>query len=306
VRIAVVGAGALGGAFGAGFTRAGHDVTLIDVSRELVDLLNANGLTVLAGGAETTVAVRASAEAARVGPVDLVTVFVKTHQTLDAAAAITPLVGPDTVLATLQNGLGSADELAARQPRARVVAGVTYHSATVLAPGRVRHATGPTFAGPHARAGVVDAERLTAVCADAGWPAQAMPDAGPAIWRKLLLNSTNAVSALSGLPGAAQLAQEQLRELLRSTIAETLTVAHALGHTGLDLEEAVREMEEVLARAGEGRASMLQDFDAGRRTEVDALNGAIVREAQRLGVDVPINRTLLALVKGWERARGLG
>jgi 2-dehydropantoate 2-reductase len=304
VRIAVVGAGALGGAFAAGFIRAGRDVVLIDVAAPLVAAINERGLTVESAGERTHVAARATTDPACVGAVELVTVFVKAHDTAGAARTLAPLVGPGTVIATLQNGLGAAEVLAEHHPRTAVVSGVTYHAATLLEPGLVRHSVGPTHAGPRMRATLADAELLAGACAAAGWPARVVADVAPAVWRKLLMNSTNAVAALTGMPGAAEIAEPHVRGLLRDVMAETLAVAHALGHTELELDECVREMEDVLDRAGEGRASMLADMDAGRRTEVDAINGAVVRAAERAGVDVPLNRALLALVKGWERMHG--
>lgn len=304
MRIAIVGAGALGSAFGAGFVRGGHDLTFIDVSAALVDALNASGITIVEGEQRSTVAVRATTDAGTVMAPDLVMVFVKAYQTKDAARMIAPMLGPDTVLATLQNGLGAGEVLASNCPRARIVYGVTYHAATVIEPALVRHSVGPTFAGPHEGGDISGAERLAGACVDAGWPVQVMADVAPAVWKKLLLNCTNAVAALTGMNGSAEVADANVERLLCDVMAEAIAVAHALGHTGLELETCVRDMREVLTRAGEGRASMLQDFDAGRRTEIDALNGAVVRAAEGLTIAVPINRALHSLVKGWERTHG--
>jgi 2-dehydropantoate 2-reductase len=306
VRIAIVGAGALGSAFGAGFIRAGHDVTFIDVSAALVDALNATGITIVDGERQSTVEVRASTDAATVAGPDLIMVFVKAYDTDAAARMIAPILGTDTVLATLQNGLGAAEVLASHCQGARIVYGVTYHAATVLEPGLVRHSVGPTFAGPHDGGELSAAQRLAGACVEAGWPAQAMPEVAPAVWKKLLLNCTNAVAALTGMNGAAEVAEAHVQRLLHDVMAEAIAVAHALGHTGLELEACVRDMNEVLTRAGEGGASMLQDFDAGRRTEIDALNGAVVRAAEGLMIGVPINQALHSLVKGWERTHGFG
>jgi 2-dehydropantoate 2-reductase len=306
MRIAIVGAGALGSAFGAGFSRAAHDVTLIDVSALLVDALNAKGLTIVDDGQRTKVPVHATTDPASVAPADLVMVFVKQYHTEDAARTIAPLLGPDTVLATLQNGLGAGEVLASYHPDTPIVCGVTYHGATLLEPGLVRHTIGPTYIGPKKPGDLSGARRVADACADAGWPAQTLPDVAPAVWKKLLVNCTNAVAALTGMNAAAELADPHVHGLLHDVIAEAITVAHALGHSDLELETCVRDLDEVLGRAGEGRASMLQDFDAGRRTEIDALNGAVVRAAEEVTLAVPINRALLSLVKGWERTHGVG
>lgn len=304
MRIAIVGAGALGSAFGAGFVRARHDVSFIDVSEALVATLEESGLTIVDGDQRSCVAVRATTDPATIGPADLVMVFVKAYQTEEAARTLAPLLGPATVLATLQNGLGAAEVLASRNQDARIVCGVTYHAATVLEPGVVRHSVGPTFVGPHGGEDVSGAQLLAGACADAGWPVEATADVAPAVWKKLLMNTSNAVAALTGMNGAAQIAEPHVHALMRDLIAEGIAIAHALGHSALDLDTCIRDVDEVLARAGDGRASMLQDFDAGRRTEVDALNGAVVRAADALGIEVPINRALRSLVKGWERMHG--
>lgn len=306
VRIAIVGSGALGGAFGAGFAAAGHDVVFVDVATSLVDALNERGLTIVGGEERTTIEVHATADPASVAPAELVAVFVKAHATGDASAMLTPLLGPDSVLATLQNGLGAGDVLARDHAGTPIVCGVTYHAATMIEPGVVRHTVGPTYVGPRTGSEIGAAQRVAGACADAGWPAEVMSDVAPAIWKKLLLNCTNAVAALTGMNAGAEIAEPHVRRLLREVVAEGIDVATALGHGGLDLDAYMREIDELLTRAGEGRASMLQDFDAGRRTEIDALNAAVVREAERLAVEVPINRALVALVKGWERMHGFG
>jgi 2-dehydropantoate 2-reductase len=306
MRIAIVGAGALGSAFGAGFIGAAHDVTLIDVSAELVDALNAAGLTIVDGGQRTSVAVRATTDPSGVAGADLVLVFVKAYDTEHAARMIAPHLAPGTVLATLQNGLGAGEVLARYHAGVRIVSGVTYHAATRLESGLVRHTVGPTFAGPYEDGELSGARLLADACVDAGWPAQPLADVAPMVWKKLLLNCTNAVAALTGMNAAAELADPHVHRLLGDVMAEAISVAHALGHTDIELAACLRDMDEVLGRAGDGRASMLQDFDAGRRTEIDALNGAVVRAAERLTIAVPINRALLALVKGWERTHGFG
>jgi 2-dehydropantoate 2-reductase len=304
MKIAIVGAGALGSAFGAGFVRGGHDVTFVDVSATLVDALNATGLEIVAGAERTRIAVRATTNPASAATAELVMVFVKQYQTDDAARTIAPFLAPETVLATLQNGLGAGDVLARYHPRGQIVCGVTYHGATTLEPGLVRHSVGPTFVGPYELGDLSGAQLVAGACAELGWPAQTVADVAPAVWKKLLVNCTNAVAALTGMNAAAELGDPHVHRLLHDVVAEAVVVAHALGYTGIELEACMRDIDEVLGRAGEGRASMLQDFDAGRRTEVDALNGAVVRAAERLTISVPINRALLALVKGWERTHG--
>ena len=148
MKIAVVGAGAMGSIFGARFHQAGHETVLVDVVQPLVDTINADGVTVVRGDDETVTRVPATTDPAAVGPVDIVVFFTKCYHTSSAAEGARPLVGPDTVVASLQNGWGNGDVLAAAYPPGQVVLGVTYNSGLLQGPGRVVHpAEQPTLVG---------------------------------------------------------------------------------------------------------------------------------------------------------------
>ena len=134
MKIAVVGAGAMGSIFGARFAQAGHETVLVDVAEPLVDAINANGVTVVRGDDETVTQVPATTDPASVGPVDIVVFFTKCYHTAAAAEGARPLVGPTTVVASLQNGWGNGDTLAAAFPPEQVVVGVTYNSGLVAGP----------------------------------------------------------------------------------------------------------------------------------------------------------------------------
>jgi 2-dehydropantoate 2-reductase len=308
LRIAVVGAGAMGSIFGAGFHEGGHDTVLVDVARPLVDKLNESGVTIAArDGTERTVGVRATADASAVGPVDAVVFFVKCYHTASAAEMARPLVGPETVVASLQNGWGNGDVLAGVYEPAQVVVGVTYNSGTVLELAKVAHpGVGPTLMGPYENGSTSGAERLAAAITAAGLEAQVVPEVRPEIWKKLILNAaTLPTSALTGMNAGALTAHPEMRELVTETVREATAVARALGYE-IDDRERVDYVHTLLERAGPTKASMLQDFEAGRQTEIDVINGAVVRAADEAGVPVPLNRVFVALVKGWESMRGLG
>ena len=136
MKIAVVGAGAMGSIFGARFSQAGHDTVLVDVAEPLVAAINADGVTIVRGEEETTTRVPATTDPASVGPVDVVVFFVKCYHTRSAAELARPLVGPDTVVASLQNGWGNGDVLAGVYPAEQITVGVTYNSGLLQAPAR--------------------------------------------------------------------------------------------------------------------------------------------------------------------------
>ncbi len=293
-----MGAGAMGSLFGAHLAAAGEDVLLVDVDAEVVAAIERDGVAM----GERSVPVPVTADPAGHGVCDAVLFLVKTYDTVAAARLAAPLVGDATVVATLQNGIGGADTLAGVFGPGRVLAGVTYQGATVLAPGRIRHHMhGETFLGDDLEAATPIAEALTR----GGQPAHAIDPVAPRIWKKLTNNCMgNCTSALTGMTGGQMAADDGILGLQRAIATEAVTVAAALGHE-LDLEDCVHTNTSVLASSRDGRPSMLQDVEAGRRTEIDTLNGAIVRHADELGIDVPVNRAMVALVRGWESARGL-
>jgi 2-dehydropantoate 2-reductase len=307
MRIAVVGAGAMGSIFGARFKEAGHEAVLVDVARALVEKVNADGVTVVRGGEEKVTRIEATSDPASVGVADVVVFFVKCYHTASAAEMARPIVGPGTVVASLQNGWGNGDVLAGVYDPSQIVVGVTYNSGTVLELGKVAHpGVGPTFMGPYAGESLEGAERLAGALADGSLEADVISPIRPEIWKKLILNAaTLPTAALTGMNAGALTAHGQMKELVSETAREAVAVARALGYD-IDEQERIDAIHGLLERAGPTRASMLQDFEAGRQTEIDVINGAVVRAAGEAGVPVPLNRGFVALVKGWESMRGLG
>jgi 2-dehydropantoate 2-reductase len=293
-----MGAGAMGCLFGAHLARSGHDVLLVDVDPGVVAAIEADGVRL----GEETVRAAITADPSGEAPCDAVLVLVKTYDTAAAAALAAPLVGPDTTVATLQNGVGGSDVLVEAFGAERVLAGVTYQGATVLGPGRIRHhMRGETFLGDDLARARPLAEALTA----GGQPAHALSPVAPRIWKKLTNNCMgNCTAALTRMTAVQMTSDDGVLGLHRAIATEAVAVATALGHP-LDLEDCIATNTSILASSGDGKASMLQDVEAGRRTEIDTLNGAIVRHADTLGIDVPVNRAMVALVAGWERAHGL-
>ena len=303
MRVAVLGAGAMGTVFGAALQRSGADVTLVDVSPAVVERLRSDGAVVVAGGQEQVTRVAATTDPVDVGAVDAVLVFVKGYHTAAAAELARPLVGPATAVASLQNGWGNEARLAEAFGGERIVAGVTYHSARLDRPGRVAHtATGTTFLGPFQGRDLGAATVVGNALADAGLPVEVGAEAVTQLWRKLVLNCvTLPASALTRLTVGGLASVDGL---LEAVTEETCAIARAAGHD-VDTAERLEVIRGAVARGGDGKGSMLQDVEAGRRTEIDTITGAVVAEADRLGVPAPLNRALLDLVRGYERANGL-
>jgi 2-dehydropantoate 2-reductase len=302
----MIGAGAMGSVFGAHLARAGADVLFVDVSQALVDRLARDGLLLEGPDGTRQIAVRASTATDGHGPVDAVFLFVKCHQTRDAAQQAAALVGPQTAVVSLQNGWGNGDTLASVHPPDQVVIGVTYLSATVKGPAHVAYSgSGPTILGPWTPAGAQLADRVAEQLSAGGLDVQRPGDVRSAIWKKLVLNAaTLPTAALTQLAAGPLGRHADMLAVVRAAAGEAVAVARAQGY---DVDEAERQeaIAGVLARAGDGKASMLQDVEAGRRTEVDVISGAVLRAAEDHAIDVPVTRALYGLVKGLETGRGL-
>lgn len=306
MTVAIVGGGAMGGIFAARLVESGTDAVLIDVDAALVDAINADGVAVAGEGGDRVVRVSATRDPASVGVVDAVLFFVKCYHTRVAAELARPLVGPDTTVVSLQNGWGNGDVLADALGAERLVVGVTYNSGTVLGIGRVGHtAAGITFLGPFASDDLGPATAFGAVLEAAGFEVTVTAAVRTEVFKKLVLNcATLPTAGLTGLVTGAIGEDETLLALTDDLAAEAAAVARA-GGVDIDTEERIEVIRANLRNGGSGKASMLQDLEAGRRTEIDVINGAIVRAADEHGIATPVNRALLAIVKGLERARGL-
>lgn len=301
----VIGAGAMGGIFGAQLARTGIRTSFLDVSEPLVDRLTADGITLLHDGAESRVPVHATTDPDELPPAGLVAVFVKCFQTEEAVRRAAPIIGEGTTVLSLQNGWGNGETISRLVDPGQLVVGVTYVSGTVTDPGRVAWTgNGPTYVGAYDGADdrvrpVADALRAAAF--EVEEPANVRQE----IWKKLVLNAATLPTAgLTGLTAGALGEPGPMLELVDATAREAVAVARASGFE-LEESESIERIHTVLRGAGDGKASMLQDIEAGRRTEVDVITGAVLRAAEATGVDAPINRALYALIKGLERARGL-
>lgn len=301
VRVCVVGCGAIGSLFAAHLGRLPEvEVWAYDVSRPHVDAMNASGLRVI-GAADLVGRVRASTDPAEIPPCALGIVATKSEHTRGAIEAVAGVLG-DAAVASVQNGLGNEEVLAAVVPR--VVRGTTLVAGAVVEPGVVRYdATGGTWLGPFepqpARADEV--ALLAGLIDRSGLPAVGLADARGAQWTKLLFNAgTNAIGAVTGLTIGQVGATEAVRRLVGQVIDEGRRVAAAEGVV-LDADPQVM-LDDAIERAYGHRASMLQDVSAHRRTEVDVLNGGIAAAGRAAGIATPLNDALVALVHGLERS----
>nr|PZN40046.1 MAG: 2-dehydropantoate 2-reductase [Bacillota bacterium] len=313
MRVAVLGAGALGSLFGGRLAAAGVPVTLISTRAEHIAAIRSRGLTITGPGPgekQVMPVAAATDPAAAGGPFDLVLLTVKAPATGRALETIGPLLGPETLVLTLQNGLGNAEAVAARVGSARTLVGVTAQGARMDGPGRIHHAGGGlTEIGPYWEGPAAEPERVAAVAGlirRAGFAVEvlAAPEVRSAVWTKLLVNAgINALTALLGVANGRLPELPSARELVAAAVAEGAAVARALG-IPLRCPDPVAHTLAVAAATGANRSSMLADVERRRPTEVMQINGAIAAAAERLGLAAPVNRTLALLIRALEESWG--
>lgn len=298
MRVVVLGAGAMGSLLGAALAKR-HDVTLVG-RRPHVDVVNARGLAV-EGQTEGVARLRAVARAADAPAPDLILLTTKAYHTRAALSDAVRLLGPDTAVLTLQNGLGNVEAILERVHASRVFAGATTHGVTLVEPGRIRHAgTGYTILGPIDAGRAAEAQRIAAELTACGIEATATDNVDGELWAKVIVNAgINPVAAVTGLANGYLLKVPELTRLLEAASGEGVSVAVALG-VRLPQDDLVERTKRVAERTAANKCSMLQDLERGRPTEIDAICGEIVRRGESAGMDVPVNRALRALVKGIE------
>ena len=292
--------------FGAFLARAGHEVCLLDRHRRRADELARNGILVERGDRTERVAVHATVDPSACGRVDLVCVCVKAYDTQAAVRGACGLWANDTVVVSLQNGLGNAEIIEQAADPAQVVCGVTSQGATRLGPGHIRHAgAGPTRVASFRAQAREAAEWLVSVLDQAGLNAQLSDDAPGMLWSKLVVNAAvNPLTAIQGVPNGSLVDDPQLHRVMSDAAREAAAVARAR-RIRLEYPDAVAEAERICRITHDNRSSMLQDVRQGKRTEIDSITGALLEEGRQAGVDTPVNAELYARVREIEKRNRL-
>lgn len=298
MKILVLGAGAVGSLYG-GLLADTHEVTLVGRAPHM-DAIRRGGLHINTGELSRVVHPRAADSIPPDEDWEIAAIAVKTFHLDEACRLIAALRSRPTYIICLQNGLGNEAIMAKRLPRRRIVRAIVYEGASIIEPGRLaRFGPGITWIGtPLARSTDTDREALALLAeswSSAGFPTRLTDEIKHEIWRKLIINaSINPLGAVTGLPNGGLVRSPYLRRILRGIVEECERVA--LAETGYSLQ--LGEMAEEIACSTSGnRNSMLLDLTAGRRTEIDFLNGRIVEIATRHEIPVPLNEQMVELVR---------
>jgi 2-dehydropantoate 2-reductase len=303
MKIYVIGSGAMGSIYGGLLLRTGCDVTLIDVREDHLQAIRRDGLRIGGVRGEHVVRIPAVERDAQLPPADLAIVFTDCNNVADAARNAKRLLKPDGCAVTLQNGIGNVEALVAELGEERVAGGVTLNSGANPEPGHVLYTNaGVTSIGeldgrPSARI-----QALADMLNRAQIETRIVADPMGEIWSKFVHNcSTNALAAVSGLRGGEIYRTPEMSALQDRVMDEIMAVVNAKGIRLPDGDP--RRKIKAHCRVRYNKPSMMQHVEQGRQTEIDALNGALVREAKALGIAVPYNEAVVAFVKGVEKSR---
>jgi 2-dehydropantoate 2-reductase len=306
MRIAVIGTGAMGSVYAGLFAHAGLDVWAIDIWDQHIAAIQDRGLTLLGASGDRTVALRASTRVEDAGPIDLAVIATKAMDVEAAAASVKPILSSDGIVLTIQNGLGSAERVAAIVGGDRVLIGIAGgFGASNPAPGRVHH-NGWEFIrlGEFSGGFTARLEAVSAVWKRAGFKVLQFPDIHRMIWEKLICNiAFSGPCTLTGLTIGEACDNPDAFPVSAACATEAFLVAKAKG-VAVDIDDPIRYVREFGSKIPGARPSMLLDHLAGRVSEIDVINGAAHRLGAEVGVETPVNSTVVALVRAREAAFG--
>ena len=302
MRIAIIGCGAMGSVYAGLLASAGNEVVAVDRWAEHVAAINAQGLRLEGFSGERTVKI-AAYETPPDETADMIVIAVKASAAAEAAVAARRMMGPQTVAVTIQNGLGSSDVVAEVLGPERLMVGIAGgFGASLKGPGQAHHNGMQTIRmGAYGSLAFAEVERAVAVWREAGFSAEAAQDIAVMQWEKLICNvAYSAPCTLTGLTIGEVMDDPEMGPISRAAATEAWTVARARG-IAVHIEDPVAYVRNFGSKIPRAKPSLLLDYEAGRRGEIDVINGAIPREGAKVGVEAPVNATLVRLVRFQER-----
>ena len=307
MKIAVVGAGAMGSVYAGLLASAGNEVWAIDTWREHIDAIRERGLRVEGASGDRTVRVDATTDASEPGPCDLVIIATKADGVASAAASIGPLLGDHTLVLTIQNGLGAAERICRHLPPDNVLLGVAGgFGASIRGPGHAHHNGMELIRLGELGGGITERlERVGGVWRDAGFNVRCFDDINQLVWEKFVCNVTYSGSCtVFECTIAGVQANEHAWQVASNCAAEAFAAGVAKG-VRFSFDDPVAHVREFGRKIPHSRPSMLQDYLAKRPSEIDAINGMVPVVAREVGTAAPYNEVVTAIVKAKERAIGL-
>jgi 2-dehydropantoate 2-reductase len=304
MKITVVGAGAMGSMTGGLLKEGGENVCLYSTNKKHIERIRKDGLILEGIGGERAVSIEATDVVEDIGPTDLIIIFVKSYDTEAAAEAAAKIATQETALLTLQNGLGNVEILEKVFGSQMVLAGTSDAAATIVEPGRVRHtANGNIYIGETDGQLTERVEKIVSLFKTTGFKAYASDNVMGLIWTKLIFNlAINPLGAILRAKCRKLIDNEPSRVAMKLIVEEALRVAEAKGVRLLN-ENMLQAAYDLSEKNADSFCSMAQDIIKGKKTEIDFISGAVVREGKKIGVNTPINQTMTYLVKAIEETQ---
>ncbi len=304
MKIAIIGAGAMGCLYGGKLSQSKENqVYLLDIWKEHIDAINKNGLIIEEDG-ETLIFpdVKASLNSSEIGEADLAIVFVKSTLTKTAVHEAQEIFGEETLVLTLQNGLGNIDLLGEEVGLLNVIGGTTAHGAYMKGPGQICHAGfGKTIIGELDGRKTKRIEEIAENFKGVDLETEISDNILGLIWDKLIVNvGINSLTAITGLHNGELLDYPELLDIMKLATDEAVAVAKSKNIQLSDYDPYTHTLE-ICKNTANNKSSMLQDVMNKRRTEIDMINGGILREGEKQGIPTPVNRVLTNLIKHWEK-----
>lgn len=297
MKIVIVGPGAMGCILAAFLSKSGQEIWLLDKDKSRAEKINQQGILVEGISGNWQAKVKASAEAEEIGKSDLIIIAVKSYNTKNAITQTRPIVTDETKVLTLQNGIGNIEIISEAVGQDKVIGGVTNMGATLIDIGRVRHAgRGDTVIGKIDGKIPVEMRAIREIFSHAGLETRISRDIKGLLWSKLIINvGINALTAITHLNNGRLIEFSGVHRILREAVTEAIRVAKRK-RVKLIYDDPLAKVEAVCEATATNISSMLQDVLRKKRTEIDFINGVIVRHAQELNIPVPVNTLLVDLV----------
>lgn len=297
MKIAIIGAGAMGSLYGAYLHKSGEEVYLINKWEEHINAINKDGLVIEDGNNRSKFHPMAVLDSNEIGIVDLAIVFVKSTKTEEAILENKNMIGKNTYVLTLQNGYGNGEKIEKYINKDRIVVGTTGEGCTILKAGHIKHAgSGDTYIGMYSGKEDIILKKLENILKYSGFNVHICKDPIELIWNKLIINvGINAITSILKMRNGEILKQNAAKSIMKNAVTEAVMVANAKGFN-FDEEEMIKIVEKVALKTAENKSSMLQDVLNNKKTEIEVINGAIVREGIRFNIKTPVNETLTNLI----------
>ncbi len=306
MKILIVGPGAIGCLLAYSLQRRKHEVILLDKDQKRALILNKQGITVEAANGKNNVKVKVVTSAKDINGIDFIFICVKSYDTKNAVQSIKHLINDNVSIVSVQNGIGNVEVIQESIESDNIMVAVTSIGSTLLSPGNVRlSGKGDTFLGRPDKKNSVQLKKVRELLTESGFNSKISKDIKSVLWSKLIINvGINPITAITGLSNGALLDFEGAKRLMQQAVTEAVRVVKRK-RIKLIYDDPLAKVESVCEATSNNISSMLQDIRANRHTEIDFLNGVIIRYAQELNINVPVNRILVDLVKTIEASYNL-